>query len=538
MLAPRTRRTPAQPSISTFSVPAPMGGLKSAMAASAMAPTDALMLYNMVASEYGLRVRLGSREWCTGLTGASVDEVRSILTFTGSTASANRVFACTSTGIWDVSSSSAAPTEVLTFAGSSGDSGYGVCHVAVTSAGHFLLYCDEVNGLHVYTESTGLWAAVTMGGGGTQISGADPATFCFVTVFKNRVLFVKKDTGDFYYTAAGSIYGAVTRFSLGTQFRAGGSLVGLWNWTYDGGAGMDDSLVAISSGGDVAIYQGTDPAAAATFGLKGVWYIGATPAGRRIATDFGGDMLILSRTGVIPLSKLVVGGSISSDQYATAAIGPIFNNLMLTRATIKGWSLRLHPEDNSLVVTVPTTEGAVTEQLVMALSNKSWSRYRDLPIFCCEAHEGKMYYGTVDGIVGINDGYVDGVTLADPSSYTPVGWSVMTSFQDLGNARQKKVEMIRPTILADSVSPLYAVHARYKYTFIEVSAPSPGAGALEAWDSAVWDESVWGGEYNASQPVSGAAGTGVDVAIAIRGSSVGRTILVKFDVSFRTGGFL
>jgi hypothetical protein len=512
-----------------------VGGLDAVTPISAMPATHAVLAYNLIASEYGLRCRLGSREWCTGLTGSGVNEVRSVLPFTGTTTAKNRLFACTNTGIWDVSSSDTSPTQVLTFAASTGDAGYGVCTVFVTSAGHFLLYADEVNGLHYYTESSDTWAAVAMGGGATQISGVDPANIRFVTAWKNKVLLVEKDSTKAWYLASGTIYGAATSFNLAQRFRAGGTLRGLWSWTYDGGAGIDDALVALSDGGDVAVYLGTD-FVAGSIALKGVWYVGAPPAGRKVATNFGGDLLLLSRTGIVPLSKLVLGGDMDRSQYVTAKVANLFNAAMLSKASYKQWSMVLHPEDNALMVTVPTSDTTATEQLVMSLTTRSWTRYRDLGVFSAESWGGKLYYGTVDGKVCINDGYVDGVTLADPNSYSPVYWSGLQAFSNLGNGLNKQVQSLRPVLLCESTAPSFAVAARYDYNLTEAGQPSAASDSAALWDSAAWDSALWGGEYAPTQQLRGATGMGRSVAVAIRGTAIARTVWVGTDILFTQGG--
>lgn len=542
-MGPGSRRgRPAGPSIQSAHLPAPVGGLNTVSAGSAMPLSDCLQGYNVVAAELGLRSRLGYREWCTGLSGAADDYVRTVLPFTGSAKSGaqDRLFAATATGIWDVSASSMPPIEqVASFPIEVGDSGYGISHSFVTAAGvHYLLYADEANGLMRYSEATGTWESVAEGTGAGEINGVDPANLVFVTAFKRRLWFVERDTARAWYLPAGAIGGTAQPFDMGAQFRAGGPLVGLWNWTYDGGAGLDDSLVAISGGGDVAIYQGTDPANPAEFGLRGVWSLGGSPpAGRRIATDFGGDVLILSRLGVLPLSRLVAG-EVNKDTYVTAKVANLFNSLMLTRASLPGWSMRLHPEDNALVVTVPTYPGQPTEQLVMALAGRAWFRYRDLPIYSSEVWGGKLYFGTVDGRVCVNDGYVDGISLADPNAFMPVQWSVLTAFTNLGTPRQKQVQLLRPTLLSESSAPAYEIQARYRYDFAELPPVSAMAGDGSTWDGGTWDRDVWSGEYQASQRLRGATGLGVDMAIAIRGTATARTVLVGIDVMYTAGGLL
>jgi hypothetical protein len=601
------RRAPVAPVIQEASLPAPMGGLNSISSGAATPGSDCVRLWNLLPSELGLLVRPGEREWCTGLTGAVDEQVRSTIAYSGSAAdrTLDRVFSVTSTGIWDVTSSSASPTQVLAFASSSGDAGRGIHHAFVTQGGHFLLYCDEENGLHIYTEATDSWAAavsdttqawatqttyvigdlvvngsnvyvcdtdgVSAASGGptgtgtnivdgtarwdyvgpavTQSIGpsladqrlglsADPADFVFAGVFKGRPWFVERDTARAWYLGAGSIYGTATSFNLATQFRSGGHLVGLWNWTYDGGAGMDDSLVAVSSGGDVAIYQGTDPASASTFGLKGVWSIGATPAGRRIATGAGGDVLLLSRSGLVPLSVLVVSGGIDRSQYATAKIGPLFNSLMVTRADLDGWGLYMNPEAGALYITIPTSEGAETEQLAMSLHTKGWARFRGLPIFSADQHQGKLYFGTADGRVCINDGYADGRTLADPNSYSGIEWAITTAFTNLGVPRKKLFKMVRTSFISDGGAPAFKIAARYDYDFNEAGTPDVVQASGDTWDSGLWDTAVWGGEYSTTQRVRGISGMGVACALALNGRSAVRTVLVGFDVFYVVAGIL
>lgn len=583
-------RSAPPPAIQSAVIKAPSGGLS---ALGAAGPDDALQQWNLILSEYGLRCRLGNREWCTGLTGASDNQVRSTFYFHGpaKSGSGDRIFACTSLGIHDVTTSreawaastayvigdvvvndgkyytcdtdgtsdaSGGPTgtganivdgttqwdytglvRVLDFAITTGDAGRCIFTSFQTAAGYFLLMADEENGYHVYTASTDTWAAVATGGGGSEVSGLTTTDIAFVGIWKSRVWFVQKDTGSAWYLAAGTIYGAATQLpvTIAAKMGHGGDLVGLWNWTGNDGAGIDDRLVFVGRGGDVAVYEGTDPASASTFGLVGTHYAGALPKGREMVSRFGGDLLILTKNGPTPLSELVVGKG-GSGIYTPTKVSNLFNQLMLSKAGTLGWSLHIHPEDNVLLVTYPTTDGATTEQLAMSLVNGSWGRYRDLPIFSAGAGGGKLYFGTADGRVCINDGYLDGVTLADPNAFTAIQWALLTGFSDMGSANFKQVQFIRPTILSEDVSPNISVAAKYRYDLAELGPVAGGTSGGNSWDVGLWDEAVWGGEYNAVQPVMGASGMGVEVAIAARGTATSRTIVVKFDVGFTQGGVM
>jgi hypothetical protein len=514
-----------------------MGSVNTVSSGAFMPPEDCVYRYNMTPGEYGLRVRLGSREWVTGLDGP----VLSLLPFTGATSSGSRLFATTRTGIWDVTSSTAAPTQVVTFGTQDTTSGYGTSLVFSSAAGHFLCYWDESNGYHVYAESGATW---TLGGpSGSAVSGVTAANLVSGLMWKRRLWMVERGTGKAWYLATNAIGGAATEFNFGAQFRQGGALRGLYSWTGDGGAGIDDQLVAVSDAGDVAIYQGTDPATAGAFGIRGVWDVGGVPLGRRIATPLGGDLLVQSTTGILPISQLVTTRSgTSPEQYDTFKIANLWNKLMLSTANLRGWSMALHPLDATLIVTVPTGDGLPSRQLAMSLNRRgSWSEYRDLGMGVCSTpYGGTFYFGTPDGKVKIMDGDVDGVTLADPNAYSAIQWSLLTSFQGLGSANQKQIGLVEPSFISEGAAPPCSVEARYRYDLSEITA-SPGAATQLAdalWDSATWDSSVWAPEYSASHPMFGATGMGPEVALAIRGTSVARTILVGFRGTYTEGGVL
>jgi hypothetical protein len=424
----------------------------------------------------------------------------------------------------------------IAFPVTSGDAGFGTFCLTVNSANaRFLVYCDEENGAFLYTESSDTWAQITA----AQITGVNPENLVFCTVWKSRLWFVERDTTKAWYLAANAVIGAASVFDFGNRMQRGGDLRGLYDWSYDGGSGLDSSLVAVSGSGDVVIYQGTDPASASTFGIKGSWSVSGVPKGRRIAVDHGGELLVLSVLGPIPLSRLVTGApETDGKQYSTHKIANLFSSLASIYRFQNGWSLFIHPTDNALVVTVPNGEGQATNQLVMALGTpyKGWSRYRDLPLYSAGVWNGDVYFGTTDGRICKNAGYVDGMLLSDPSAYDPVDWSLLTSFQSPAPGRTVQVTQIRPRILSQEFSPTISAAARYGFDLSEASEPVAGAAASNAWDTAIWDTTLWASEFTESHPIIGGSGMGQNVAVALRGSAISRTTVVEIEVMFKEGG--
>jgi hypothetical protein len=476
-------------------------------------------------------------EWVAGIqdnTG-NTQEVRSLLPYAG--ASSADLFATSIRGIWAAGTSSEDPDLEIEFASQSGNAGYGISTNVVVSGGHYLVYCDEVNGTYVYNGVS--WSKVTMGNGAGQIAGVDPAHLVFCTVFKDRLWFVEKSTASAWYLPLGQISGAASEFPMGLKFAHGGTLVGLWSWTYDGGSGSDDSLVALSSSGDVLVWQGTDPSDPDFFGLKGVWFVDKPPAGRRVASDFGGDLLLLTRQGVTAMSRLVVGIPDARAEQLTAKIANLFASLMDSRADTLGWSLVKHPEDNTLLITVPLGSDGVSYQLVQSVASKGWFLYRDLDMRCATSWDGGLYFGDGAASVWRNTGYVDGIRLSDPNTFTPIDWGLITAFSDLGEPAQKQVQLLRPLLKAEGTTPSVSVNARYEYNTDELDPVALIFGTEGSlWDVAEWDVDMWSGDLPPVSPVRGATGMGTAVAVAVRGTSTTRTVLVGVRVLFTSGGFL
>lgn len=519
-----------------IAVPIPLG-LDTVNSPSALPPQRCPFLVNLIGADNGMRSRMGHAEWVTGMSGTGGDDsVRTIIPYTGSakSGSKDRLFGVTKTGIYQNTTSTAAPgAKLVTFGTTTGDAGYGTWWVTATAAGRFAFYVDEENGAYMYTESTDTWAAAA---GITNVAAADLAAG---VNFKSRNWFVEDETPYGWYLPAGAVLGAATKFNFGEKFRAGGVLAGLYNWTYDGGAGSDDFLVAVSSAGDIVIYEGTDPSSVATFGLRGVWYGGGVPYGRRLATNFGGDMAVLTAQGTLSLSQLVVGKPlIDQSMYATRDIANMFNQLMTQKRGLRGWSIRMHPQDNAIIVTVPTNDGSPTTQLAMSMSTKGWSTYRDLPITCCESWNGSFYFGTQDGRTCLNKDFVDNVKLSAPTEYTPIDYSMITRFSNLGVPAQKQVQLIRVALLSGSASPAVRAEARFKYNRVEAARPAPsvkfGAGA---WDGAHWDQDSWSGDLGAVEKLFGGKGIGAQVSVALRGLADAPTVIAGIDLMVTRGSF-
>ena len=541
MALPQLRQGQQQATTGT-TIPAGIEGINAVQSLAMMSMGECVYTYNLVAQDLGMVVRKGFEEWAKGWTGSIG---KTAIPFEGHQDADDKLFVANSEGIWDCTAEGElAPTKVLTWDDTTGEAGY-CSFVLFSNDGNdlFILLCDVVNGYHVYTQTTDTWDKVTQGTGAGQVEGIDPTNFDFVMVWKNRVWLIEQDSANAWYLDVATLYGAVTKFNFGSQFRQGGSLRAIYNWSLDGGLGLDDLLVAVSGAGDVVVYQGTDPDDASKFSLQGSWFVGGVPLGNRFGTEFGGEVYILSVYGLLPISQLLNGSSTNDpNTYLTAKISPFIRRVMTERREQLGWQVVVHTEDAQIHIETPQDSKNGNVAFVQYFGNQAWSMIRGLDKYHTVSWRGKTYWTAGDrNSLQIKEGNRDNVWLEPDVDgvAAPVDWSVLTSFQDLGTGpSNKRVQYIRPNFLADAV-PAYSVVARYNYDVAELTTvPSGDLNEAGRWDVANWDDAIWGGSAAVIDAARGSFGMGRHVAVAMRGRSSSRTVLVAFDLLVDQGGWM
>lgn len=530
------RARPQKQLTQTVFLPPAQGGINAVDGAAGVPPQDALILNNMVPSEYGVHVRKGYKQHSLAVPAG--DGIKTIIPFenTNSDTPVRKLFACTSNGIYDVTTPGATPT--LEFEFTIKDARAGWCswtHFVNIANAQFLLVCDNSNGYILYTASTDTWSV------GTVTGPASEANFDFVTIWKNRVWFIEGNSGTAWYLPVNEISGTAKPFYFGTKFRFGGYLKSLWNWTVDGGEGVDDYLVALSSAGDMVVYKGTDPDTAGQFNLQGSWFVGRPTQGRRNADDMGGELLILTQYGLIQCSKLIAGLPATDEQTSIShKINPRINAVLNRGNNVYGWQIKFDPANQIIFVITPKEAGRPNMQFVYSLTTNAWAQFYGVPMKCAEVQNNKLYFGADDNIVYTYEGHADGVMIADSgASADAIEWESLTSYQSYGApAVNKRAQLIRPQFIGDAV-PVFAVAARYDFDLSQIAgAPAYTVSFGNVWDTGIWDNDKWGGGYIVSQPPYGGSGMGRHVAIAMRGRSAAETIHVGTDILYDTGGML
>ena len=526
-------------------VHSPVRGVDTRVAVSLGDPLHCIYTYNLIPYDYGMKVRPGYREHQIGLGGFGV---RTIIPFEGvaSDGADDRLFAVTNQGIYDVSIGGAAPILKATFANQTIDAGWGTYSHYVTDAGTTILYyADSKNGLFQYDSGTDIFAAVS------QIDftgGIVTENINFVMIYKQRIWFIEENSSTAWYLDIGAIQGACTQFFFDSKFRHGGALTGLYNWSVDGGEGLDDYLVAVSRGGDVLPYNGTDPSDENTWALHGTYYIGEVPVGPGAGIQTGGTLFLLSITGLNDMNLLLQGvdselsGHRVDSPNITSKIAERIRERMIPSLDDYGWDVKLIPSEGGLLVNSPDIVPGDRIQYQYNFSAHGWGFWRDVPIISFDSYKGVIFFGDDTGRVLSMDVAADNVLL------TPVGgingdhieFNVLTGYSPFDTEGLfKRVHRIR----ADFVTTgdlSYTCQPRYDYDLAEAELsviPPTLEGSL--WGVAEWDVDLWeAGNLRGEGRVIGGWGWGRYVAVAMAGHTRIDTRFVGWDVTFTIGDSL
>ena len=525
-LAPfKTPRRAAAEQISTLAnMPAPVGGLNLRDPISEMAPTDAVILDNMIPRQNGVQMRKGTQIHVTDVG----HPIKTLMSYTAPNPNDNKLFACANGNIYDVTSS---PSSVSRSATGSTENLWWWTQFT-TPADTFLLAVSPGAGYWTYSTATG-WVNRTP-------SGLPTTTLRTVSVWKQRVFFTAEADSHLYYLqAVNSITGSAAGFHMGSLLRNGGYISAAFNWTLDAGVGIDDHLVVVGTEGDVGVWQGTDPASASTFALRGVWYIGPVPKYGRYFTSTGGDVLVLSELGLVQMSKLVNGQFVDAEPGPVQKIQSSLNPLVTLLRSTPSWDVFTAPSDDVLVIRPPQQPTGVYQQFGMNINTGSWCTFSNMSMDCAAVLSGVTYFGNSSGqVYKAFNGTRDNVA-ANGSGGDLIEGDIQTAFQSFGTPGQlKKFGMARPVFIAPS-PPAVKVRVNVQYSFTSVAgSPSFTTPITSLWDTGIWNTAIWAGSENTYQAFAGVAGMGYFGSLRMKVRGLSGTILSSTHILVEQGGVM
>lgn len=510
-----------QMGVKTF--PAPVRGWVLNENLSVAGPAAARQLDNWFPTSTGIRLRGGARQVARVATDAPV---YSLINY--QTGSVETFFGASETAIYDITTPAdpdVAPTAAVT-GQTSGD--YVYVQFA-TAGGDYLI---AVNGADFHLTFDGTtWASNS-----PAITGLSSELFSHVWVYKNRLFFVVKGTNIAAYLPVDSIGGAADQISMDGIFKRGGSLMFGGTWSLDAGDGLDDKCVFVSTAGEVAVYEGSNPASASDWSLIGRYDI-TSPMGKKAVMQAGGDLLVATEDGVVPISEAVSKDSAALSLSAVSkAIEPYWKQQVVARRTLE-WEIIKWPSNNMMVISQPVTfEGQDSNCLVANLETGAWCRFTGWNTRCLGFHKNYGYFGT-------NTGEVYQMEVGGMDGSLPYVAVYVGQFDHVGNvAATKTVRQARASFVAASpFRPKVSTSVNYAVSL--PTAPNSIAYYVESeWDAAEWDVSLWdsgtNGAFSSKWVSIGRTGYSFapQIQVTCGVTPLPRVELVSIDFTYEGGG--
>lgn len=508
-----------------YNFPAPIRGWVLNENLATPSPASARVLDNWFPTTTGIRARGGARRYAS--LGSAVTSM-----FTYKAGATERMFAATASSVFDISSI-VDPNAVPAAAFTGQTSGYYSTQPFGTAGGNFLYAVNGTDPARLFDGAT--WTQIT-GVSTPAITGVTTSLLSQVWSYANRLFFVEKNTLNAWYLPVDSIGGAAAKFSLAGVFQQGGSLLFGARWSLDAGNGLDDKCLFVTDKGEVAVYEGTNPASAADWRLAGL-YTMRRPLGLNAYMQAGGDLLIATEAGLIPVSSAIKKDIAALELDAVSrAITPYWQQQ--AALITKPWEVLKLSLKNMMVVSQPKDGDSVGSVIVANLQTGAWARFTGWPATCMAEYGGVGYFGTDAGRVFIMEaGGSD-----DGTIYTCV---YLGQHDTMGvGPVEKTLSQMRPTFRAGHAIS-YAISAKVDYDETLSAPPSSVANfTTSSWDSGVWDTAKWDdGTVTAVAPYWNAIGrSGFTIAPELQMSfGVTPTPLVELvgiDATFSTGTFV
>lgn len=498
------------------SLPAPIKGWNVRDSIAAMDPMDAITMDNFWPTTADVMLRRGYTRFATGLPG----QVETVMAYNGFTA--QQLWAISSGNLYNITSGGAAPAATQT-----GYLNSRWQHINfATSANQFLLMVNGADTGRQYDGTT--WSDWT-------VTGISTANVIHLNAFKERLWLVEVDSLSVWYLPVDSVTGTATEFSLEGYAKRGGTLQAMYTWTIDAGEGADDYAVFVTSEGEVLVFRGYDPASAGTWALSGVWQLGQ-PIGRRCGIKYAGDLLVILRDGVYPLSAALQSSQVNPRVAITDRISQAMVDATRDYGGNYGWQLMFYPGADMVLLNVPRTTGSNTHQYAMNTITGAWARFTGIACNCWEIYDEEPYFGGNQYVGRFWNGFSD----RDASGAVNINGLCRQAFNYFDSrGRKKRWTMGRPIFSSDG-TPTVLMSLNTDYADNDSTATlsfSPTSYAI--WDTSLWDTGVWGGGLSVLRNWQNLAGIGQCASIRLRLASQGlETHWQATDLCYEYGGVI
>lgn len=451
----------------TYILPAPIAGLNARDSISAMQPQFAIKLDNYIPSDNKLILRSGYSSYVK-LSGGERAGVKTLVSYTKP--NDDRMIALYNKKAYNVTSPSAVSEYDVEFSDTR-------CQTV-----QYKNYIYFMNGLDVpkvfYIDDSDIehfedW--------GFTSESLQAARIIAGGVSKEFLWFVEKNTLKAWYPKeAGNISGELYSFDLAQVAKRGGELVAVANWTIDGGQGIDDYTVFITSEGEALVYTGSNPNDANSWSLKGS-YVMSKPIGYQCLLPYQGDIVIISEDGYIPLSKAL---ATANTGQSNIAFSDLIRGLVLDRTANnkdkEGWQGIIYSKKGYGIFNVPVSQQF--EQHVINVNTGAWCRFTNIRALCWCEFNGDMYFGSDDSVFKFGNAYSD--------NGVQIEGHIEQAYTNLGTDQLKKVQLLNPRTKS-STSYALTIYTNMDFEDKDLNYYSNiGTIGQTKWNTAKWSSSA------------------------------------------------
>lgn len=470
-------------------IPAPTRGIVMNENEAFMSPGSALIQDNWAPTMRGVKLRGGCIRWCV------LPETTPVISgFEYQFGTVVKMFAANAAKLYDVT------TSVPTLVKSGQNSGNYAAAQMSNLAGNFLVAVNDSGDFPLRFNGTS-WITLT-GVAGAAPDGASNITYnpasitpgvtqgrslTYVWKYRSRLMFVEANSMNAWYLGIDSAGGQLEKIPLSGAASRGGKLLFGASWSLDAGDGINEKCVFVTDQGEVLIFTGTNPGDVNNWRQEGRYQLSA-PMGMNAHLQVGGDLMIMTVDGIVPLSQAITKDSGQLElALVTRAIKPMWRDEVLAKRA-SPWTIKKWDEYGGIFVTWPG--GAVGNRYCAAMNNATgaWCRFVGWDATCFLRMRADMFFGTQGGIIMQADrtGYDDGV----PYVATLVGcWGIFPT-----GAATSVWHQARASFTAPGQQPFEPqLAATVDYSVVVPQPPPPGVdpGVAEVWDQGLWDHARW-----------------------------------------------
>jgi len=503
-LAFRRQPVPGEMAIrhQTITLPAPIRGIIEVENWAYTKPGCAVVIDNWFPTQKGLRLRGGTERWST--LPDPVEVIRSGFEYISG--AQNRMFAATNTRLFDVSF---ADTAVLqTGVGTVTNGNFATVQMA-NQGGDWLLACNDVGDyVRRFNGTTWDYLDTAFAGTPSRITAAAPSPtsvhdghgLTFVWKYRNRLFFIEGGTMNAYCLPLNAVGGELIYIPLSGAAKRGGSLLFGARWsTGDTGDSGDDKCCFFTTEGEVLIFSGTDPTAAANWRQDGCYDI-SKPLGKNGHQQLGGDVLVVTVDGIVPLSS-----ALQKDVSALSLAAITYNIEPMWMRELKNkrshpWTIAKWDEGDMMFVNFPGGKTYDTQTVgVSNLHTGAWSRYIGWDAMCFMRLRDSLFFGTQTGTImqiestGFDDAHWDeglGKYTGHAYACTMIGgWEMFQVPPNQVTWMQARASFFSSA--RERFEPQLSATTDYEFRIPPPPNAGPDPGVLEVWDQGLWDDAAW-----------------------------------------------